>query len=98
MNSEQVEPSHPVDRSSFFGLPDSIHLLSRMGPTFWGGMLFGLGLGLFVAKFLQELAQLPQQLALGVGKDWICDFFSHTISLVRILVGNRKPSMSSRIF
>ena len=26
-----------------------------MGQTFWGGMLFGLGLGLFVAKFLQEL-------------------------------------------
>ena len=26
-----------------------------MGPTFWGGVLFGVGLGLFVAKFLQEL-------------------------------------------
>ena len=44
------------------------------------------------------LAQLPQQLALEVEKDWICDFFSHYISLVRILVGNRNPIMSSRIF
>ena len=44
------------------------------------------------------LAQLPQQLALGVEKDWICDSFSHYISFVRIRVGNRKPSMSSRIF
>ena len=45
-----------------------------------------------------RLAQLPQQLALEVEKDWICDFFSHYISLVRILVGNRTPIMSSRIF
>ena len=44
------------------------------------------------------LAQLPQQLALGVGKDWNCDFFSHYISLVLILAGSRNPSMSSRIF
>jgi hypothetical protein len=28
---------------------------SQLGWTFWGGVLFGLGLGLFVAKFLQEL-------------------------------------------
>ena len=55
MNSEQVEPSHAPDRPSFFGLPESIHLWLRMGQTFWGGVLFGLGLGLFVAKFLQEL-------------------------------------------
>jgi hypothetical protein len=26
-----------------------------MGQRFWGGVLFGIGLGLFVAKFLQEL-------------------------------------------
>ena len=50
------------------------------------------------AFYGQTLAQLPQQLALEVEKDWICDFFSHYISLVRILVGNRNPIMSSRIF
>ena len=55
MNSEPIEPSHPSDRPSFFGLPDTIQLWAGMGPTFWGGVLFGLGLGLFVAKFLQEL-------------------------------------------
>jgi hypothetical protein len=28
---------------------------SRLGRTYWGGVLFGLGLGLFVAKILQDL-------------------------------------------
>jgi len=47
---------------------------------------------------LPKLTQLPQQLGLGVGKDWNCGFFSHYISLVLILAGSRNPSMSSRIF
>ena len=51
-----------------------------------------------VIETVLGLAQLPQQLALEVEKAWICDFFSHYISLVRILVGNRTPIMSSRIF
>ena len=55
MNSQQVEPSHPSDRPSFLGLPDSVRVWSQMGPSFWGGVLFGIGLGLFAAKFLQEL-------------------------------------------
>ena len=55
MDSQQEKPSLPPDRPSFFGRPASFHLWSRVGQTFWGGLLGGLGLGLFVAKFLQEL-------------------------------------------
>ena len=47
-------------------------------------------------QHMETLAQLPQQLALGVGKDWNCDFFSHYISLVLILAGSRNPSRALR--
>ena len=55
MDSQQEKPDPPPDRPSFFGLPASWHLWARVGPTFWGGLLAGLGLGLLVARVLEEL-------------------------------------------
>ena len=55
MDSQQEKPTPPPDRPSFFGLPASFLLWARLGGTFWGGVLAGLGLGLFVAKFLEDL-------------------------------------------
>ena len=55
MDSHQEKPTPPPDRASFFGPPASFLLWARVGATFWGGVLAGLGVGLFVAKFLQEL-------------------------------------------
>ena len=55
MDSQPEKPNLPPERPSFFGLPASWHLWTRVGQTFWGGLLGGLGLGLFVAKFLEEL-------------------------------------------
>jgi hypothetical protein len=55
MMDNQENPSPPPDRPSFFDIPASFHLWARVGPTFWGGLLAGLGIGLFVAKSLEEL-------------------------------------------
>jgi hypothetical protein len=55
MDSQQENLSPPPDQPSFFGLPASFHLWARVGAPFWGGLLFGVGLGLFVAKSLEEL-------------------------------------------
>jgi hypothetical protein len=55
VDSQQEKASPPPDRPSFFGLPASFHLWARVGPTFWGGVLAGLGLGLLVSGALTEL-------------------------------------------
>jgi len=55
MDSQQENLNPPPERPSFFGLPASFFLWARLGGTFWGGVLAGLGLGLFVAKFLEDL-------------------------------------------
>jgi predicted lipid-binding transport protein (Tim44 family) len=57
MESQPEKPRLPPDpdRPSFFGLPTSCRLLARLGARFWGGLLAGLGLGLFAASFLEEL-------------------------------------------
>jgi high-affinity Fe2+/Pb2+ permease len=55
MDSQQENLSPPADRPSFFSLPPNFFLWARLGPTFWGGVLFGVGLGLFIAAWLAEL-------------------------------------------
>ncbi len=55
MNSQQEKTNPRPNRPSFFGLPASLILWSRLGARFWGGVLGGLGLGLLVAKILAEL-------------------------------------------
>jgi hypothetical protein len=55
MDSQQEKPSPSPDRLTFFGLPASWHLWARVGATFWGGVLAGLGIGLLVARVLAEL-------------------------------------------
>jgi hypothetical protein len=55
MPSQQENPGPPPERPSFFGVPESLRLWARVGSTFWGGLLAGLGLGLFVAAALEEL-------------------------------------------
>lgn len=55
MENPQDKPQLSSASASFFGLPASWHLWARVGPTFWGGLLAGLGLGLFAAKFLDDL-------------------------------------------
>jgi hypothetical protein len=54
MNSQQEKINPRPNRPSFFGLPASLILWSRLGARFWGGVLGGLGLGLLVAKILAE--------------------------------------------
>ena len=49
------ENLHPQPyRPSFFGLPASFFLWARVGAPYWGGLLAGLGLGLLVARILEE--------------------------------------------
>jgi hypothetical protein len=51
----QEKPDLRTDKPSFFGLPASWYLWSRLGARFWGGVLAGLGVGILVAKSLAEL-------------------------------------------
>ncbi len=55
MDNQQGKPGSLPDKPSFFGRPESFHMWARMGFRFWGGVLFGIGLGLFVASWLMEL-------------------------------------------
>jgi hypothetical protein len=55
MDSQQEKTSRPPDRPSFLSLPANFFLWARVGARFWGGLLAGLGLGLFAAKFLDDL-------------------------------------------
>jgi hypothetical protein len=43
------------DKPSFFGRPESFHWWGRLGPKYLGGLLAGIGLGLFVASWLMDL-------------------------------------------
>lgn len=54
MESSKEAPDRKQDRPSFFGRPASFALWSGVGQRFWGGLLCGIGLGMFVAKFLQD--------------------------------------------
>jgi hypothetical protein len=47
MDSQQEKLSFPPEKPSFYGLPAGLHLWARVGPTYWGGVLAGLGLRSF---------------------------------------------------
>jgi hypothetical protein len=55
MNSQQENLSPPAERPSFFSVPPNFFLWARVGARFWGGLLAGIGSGLFLAKSLEEL-------------------------------------------
>jgi hypothetical protein len=55
MDHLHEKPAARPDKPSFFGRPESFHWWARTGPKFWGGLLAGVGLGLFVASWLTEL-------------------------------------------
>ncbi len=42
MESRQEKTSSASNKSSFFGLPAG---WSKVGPMFWGGVIFGIGIG-----------------------------------------------------
>jgi hypothetical protein len=53
MNNQQENTSPASERPSFFGLPPRMRYMSR--ALFWGGVLFGAGLGVFLAAILVAL-------------------------------------------
>lgn len=53
MNDEQENASSASERPSFLGLPPRLRYLSY--ALFWGGVLFGAGLGVFLAAVLVAL-------------------------------------------
>jgi hypothetical protein len=54
MESQQENLSPPPDRPSFFGLPANFYLWTHLGAKFWGGLMAGLGIGLLVARTLED--------------------------------------------
>src|SRR5262245_10782066 len=50
MNNQQESTSPAPERPSFFGLPPNLRYMSY--GLFWGGTLFGMGLGVFLAAIL----------------------------------------------
>ena len=53
MNNQHENASSGSERPSFFGLPPNLRYMSR--PLFWGGVLFGAGLGVLLAAVLMAL-------------------------------------------
>jgi hypothetical protein len=50
MNNQQENASPAPERPSFFGVPPRLRYMSH--ALFWGGVLFGAGLGVFLAAIL----------------------------------------------
>jgi hypothetical protein len=67
MDSQQEKPGVPPDpdRPGFFGIPNGFRVWARVGPRFWGGLLGGLGLGLWAAKFLDDLGYWRERPLVG---------------------------------
>ena len=53
MNNQQENASPAPERPSFFGLPPNLRYMSH--ALFWGGVLFGVGLGILLAAVLVAL-------------------------------------------
>lgn len=60
MNNHQENAGPAPERPSFFGLPPRLRYMSR--ALFWGGVLFGAGLGVFLCAVLvaQEAIRLDR--------------------------------------
>jgi hypothetical protein len=56
MNNQQESAGPPPERVSFFGLPPALRYMSR--TLFWGGVLFGAGLGICLTAVLVALEVL----------------------------------------
>jgi hypothetical protein len=53
MNNPQENASPASERPSFFSLPPALRYMSR--ALFWGGVLYGAGLGILLAAVLVAL-------------------------------------------
>ena len=67
MDSQEEKTNPPSDRPSFFGLPASWRVWSQVGGQFWGGVLFGVGIGFLVAAVLVQLELMTLQRTIWVG-------------------------------
>jgi hypothetical protein len=61
MDSQQQASRPPSDRPSFFGIPPQMRVWRHLGAHFWGGAMFGMGIGLLLAAALVELELLTLQ-------------------------------------
>ena len=53
MDNQQENASPAPERPSFFSMPTRLHFMSR--GLFWGGVLYGAGLGVLLAAILVAL-------------------------------------------
>jgi hypothetical protein len=61
MDNQQQASRPPSDRPSFFEIPPQMGFWRHLGAHFWGGALFGMGIGLLLAAVLVEQELLTLQ-------------------------------------
>src|SRR5262245_60999634 len=55
MNSQKENAgAAPPERPSFFSIPPRMRFWGQVGARFWGGVLIGVGVGIFLAGILAE--------------------------------------------
>ena len=52
MDKQLEKPDHQVKRRGFFDRPYGVDFWLSVGGRFWGGLLIGLGIGLFLGALL----------------------------------------------